>query len=142
MKDPNQMTTDELLAELFGQPVYVTNLADETDFPIPEGMSPTVWEPAGAHIGFLDRIFLKGDKRTAKEQMNDRYAHGGGFYTNDDWATKFRVLRSGAIKYPGDQALYPVATTKLDSGETVIVYDGAFVRIVQEDGSYVITRMD
>jgi len=140
-------TIDELLAEAFGDNFTRVQLATREDFPVPEGMSETKWtasdgSDASDRVGFLGLIFLHGDPRPAVDQINDRYAHVPGFYTNDDWAKNFKLLPNGNLKYPGDEPFEPVGFTTLDSGEVVTIYDGAFVRITQPNGSYVITRMD
>lgn len=152
-KLPEHMTDDELLAELGFDFIHHTL---EPDFPKVEGTEPTVWtKPDGTQatsgaygdIGFLDQIFLKGDARTAAEQINDRYAHGGGYFParHDGW-----LVKNGgeAIVYPvpedegGDEVYNAIATTTLDNGQKVTLYPSGWVLIMETNGEWNLTRMD
>jgi hypothetical protein len=91
-------------------------------------------------LGFIPDFILEMDPRPAREQINDRYAHGGGWHPfgKGEWVYD---PASGSIKYPGDPAYLPVAKGQLRD-ETILVYKHAWVCIVQKDGSFEVSRMD
>lgn len=97
-------------------------------------------------LGLLPMIFDRNDKRPAKEQVNDRYAHGGGYRPIDGF--KFivgdnSVGRATSIKYPGDPALEGFAFMELNDAEMVMVFPMGLVLILNRDNqSYVVIRMD
>lgn len=77
------------------------------------------------------------DPRPAAEQIDDNYAHGGG------WSPfkGFTVLEDGSIQYPGDPAHPILAETRLRD-EIIRFYDSSWLMIMQPDGSYEISRID
>jgi hypothetical protein len=90
------------------------------------------------HLGFLDLIFDDGDPRPAREQVEDRYAHGGGWDPLPGWIVD---PASGFAQFPGDPPTKPVAMTRLRD-EKILLYPHSWVCIVQADGSYEMARMD
>jgi hypothetical protein len=88
-------------------------------------------------LGLIPEFFDEADPRPAREQAHERYAHGGGWHT----FAGFEMLESGALKYPGDPALQLIARARLRD-EHIQVYEGAWVAIVQPDGSFEVSRMD
>ena len=89
-------------------------------------------------IGYLPLIFDINDKRPAKEQANDRYAHGGGWQP----FKKFKVSEDlKSIQYPGDEPLMALAWAELND-ETITVFQYSWVMVTQKDGTYEIARMD
>lgn len=87
---------------------------------------------------FLVDIFDEGDPRPAREQAQERYAHGGGWCPMDGFK-----LRGGKLCYPGDPPFNEHSRTVLPlTGETVVLFDVGFVAIVQKDRSYEVARMD
>lgn len=92
------------------------------------------------HLGFLPMILRADDPRPAREQIEERYAHGGGYHPYPDGAWTFS---GNSMKFPGDPPLLPLASLALPlSHEELFVYDHALVRIQQADGSSRVTRMD
>lgn len=143
------MPDKTLWHELFGDDAVVHSFhpTDEDRAAIPAGMQETDWYLANVRVptkvqdgavGFLSLIFLKGDPRPAKEQIEERYAHGGGYRPHPG----FIVSAAGSLLiYPGDpeegeenEVYQAIAWTKLDSGELVILYDGSWVRIWDGNG--------
>jgi len=91
-------------------------------------------------LGFLPVIFDAKDPRSAKEQAEDRYAHGGGWHSFKGF--DFDAL-DASITYPGDPPKHPLATAHLPlSDELVVIYEESWVAILQRDGSIDICRMD
>lgn len=89
-------------------------------------------------LGYLPQIILHSDPRPVKEQVRERYAHGGGWHPFEGFVFSPEKL---TIKYPGDPAYKALARTEVNE-ETVIVYPHAWVLVLQKDGSYEISRMD
>lgn len=88
-------------------------------------------------LGFLPGMLSEKDERSAKEQFQDTYRHGGGWSPLKGW----RMLNNGDIIYPGDPPLALLAEVKLRK-ETIRLYEHAWVMILQEDGSFELSRMD
>jgi hypothetical protein len=103
--------------------------------------------PGGVEmIGFIPSFLDLNDPRSAKEQFNERYAHGGGwdpFQTGniaDEPGRKF-IVKANSLDYPGDPPMRIIAEAKLRD-EVIRVYDCAWVAIIQPNGDYEICRMD
>jgi hypothetical protein len=78
------------------------------------------------------------DPRSARDQLDAHYRHGGGWNP-----FKGHTLnRDNTLSYPGDQSMRPVAMTMLHDTELVIVYECAWVAIIQEDRTFEVCRMD
>jgi hypothetical protein len=88
-------------------------------------------------VGIIPLWLDAEDPRPAREQLDEHYAHGGGWQPFEG----FKLQRNHAIKYPGDPALQPLALMRLRD-EMIAVYRHAWVMILQKDGSYEICRMD
>lgn len=88
-------------------------------------------------LGMLDIMLWTSDPRPAKEQLNERYAHGGGWRPLSGW----KLGKNDKIKYPGDPALTPVAHARLRD-ELVVLYPHGWVAIIQPDRSFEVSRMD
>lgn len=109
-------------------------------------MSPAYWyildptfPPDG--LGHLPEILLpqEQDARPIKEQLAERYAHGGGY--NPIEGTTFDRM-TGILSFPGDPPYKPSAMFR-HGYETVIFYrQGELLAIIQLDGSYEVTRVN
>ena len=90
-------------------------------------------------LGFLPDILTNEDPRSVKEQLEDRYAHGGGWRSIP--GMKFNP-KTWVMRFPGDSPFKPAAFTKIGS-EMVIFYPNcSLLAIVQPDGTYEVTRVD
>lgn len=92
-------------------------------------------------VGFVLFMLNDDNPKSAQEQLDDGYQHGGGF-------TPFKghtlhLNESGySLSYPGDDdPTLEVSRTKLRD-ETIVMFEHAWVAIIQPDGTYVIARMD
>ena len=94
-----------------------------------------IWTNARA-AGGIPSFLNVHDTRPARVQFNENYAHGGGWCSFPGF-----VRTENAIQYPGDPPREEIARAKLRD-ETIIIYQGAWVAIVQPDGSFDIARMD
>lgn len=88
-------------------------------------------------LGYIPMFLDVKDPRSAKEQLHESYEHGGGWRPFKG----FKVLPNGNISYAGDPPLQLIAEVTIRK-ETVRIYQNAWVMIMQEDGSYEISKMD
>jgi hypothetical protein len=92
---------------------------------------------ASDFLGFIPQFLSERDPRPAKEQINERYAHGGGWFPFEG----FKMNEDRSIQYPGDSS-YPLVAEARLRDETILVYPHAWVAIMQKDGTFEISRMD
>lgn len=90
------------------------------------------------YLGLLPEIIRADDPRPVHEQIERGYAHGGGYSPLGGWTL---ASENNNIQYPGDEPLVPRASL-LVRDELVLVYDYAFVAIIQMNGDFAVTRMD
>jgi hypothetical protein len=89
-------------------------------------------------LGFLPSFFSEDDPRTAAEQLNEAYIHGGGYMPMKGWKNpKGRI-----IEYPGDKPLYPSAIALLRDETLVFYAEGSWLGIFQPNGNFAVTRVD
>ena len=87
-------------------------------------------------LGYLPDMLSEDDPRSAREQLDANYRHGGG------WSPfKGFTMTPTGLKYPGDPPQRLLAETTLRD-ETIRFYDCSWVAVVAPDGSYEIARMD
>lgn len=89
------------------------------------------------HLGFLPGFLSEDDSRSASEQINENYAHGGGWSPLPGW----KLLGDYRIQYPGDPVLEPLAKAKLRD-EVIVFYDHDILGIFGPDGSFQASRVD
>lgn len=89
------------------------------------------------HIGMIPEWLSESDPRPAKEQLHSAYGHGGGWQPFNG----FRLEADNSLTYPGDPAQYPIAEMHLRD-ELVLMYNHAWVAIIQPDRSFEVCRMD
>ena len=89
--------------------------------------------------GLIPYFLDENDPRSAVEQFNERYAHGGGWRPMEGWS---RNEETCEIIYPGDSPLPQIAVTELHRREFITIHPHAWVCIMQLDGSFEVARMD
>jgi len=89
------------------------------------------------HLGLLPDFLQDWDMRPAKEQINQRYAHGEGWSPMNG----FSMGSYYVLYYKGDAPLKPLARLVFRS-ELILFYNHAWLAIVQKDGSYEVSRVD
>ncbi len=91
------------------------------------------------HLGILPFFLFEADSRPAREQIDERYQHGGG------WRPSSAKLKPTDDKmhltYPGDEPFFAIAETKLRD-EHIIFYDCSWLAIYQPDGTFEVSRVD
>jgi hypothetical protein len=105
---------------------------------------PTLWaeqvEKGLEYCGFIPGFLDANDPRPAREQLHANYAHGGGWHPFEGFTFNEKEM---TLEYPGDPAMRPFACCYLPlTDETVIVFEHAWVAIVQGDNKVEIARMD
>lgn len=90
-----------------------------------------------SHVGDIPLWLSEADPRRASEQLNGWYGHGGGWNP----FRGFELREDNSIKYPGDPAHPPIAEMRLRD-ELILVYESAWVAVIQKDRSFEICRMD
>lgn len=95
-------------------------------------------------LGLIPSFLSEHDPRPVKEQINEGYAHGGGWSKFDGFDIKgFDPVdpMKTSIRYPGDPPFQCIAWVALRN-EVVLVFGYSWVAIVQENGDYEIARLD
>jgi hypothetical protein len=88
-------------------------------------------------LGYITDFLSDDDPRTAREQIDANYRHGGGFRP----FTGMTMLPNGNMQYPGDPDYLLLFETKLRD-EIIRFYMHEWLAIIQPDGSFVVCRMD
>ena len=88
-------------------------------------------------VGDIPIFLNEDDGRCAREQFNERYAHGGGWRPMRGWA----MYENFYIQYEDESPLEPWAMMRLHN-ETILVYDHSWVAIIQPDQAFEVSRMD
>lgn len=89
------------------------------------------------HLGLIPSFLDENDERSAVQQFDANYQHGGGWMPMQ----KFELLKDDVLKYPGDEPLEPFAMMMFRK-ERIMMYPHAIVAVIQEDGSFEVARMD
>lgn len=93
-------------------------------------------------VGYIPQFFDDEDERSAKEQVNASYAYGGGFRPFKGFTlSNEQNVGEAALLYEGDPPMREISRTKLRD-ELIILFDHAWLAIVQPDGSYEVARID
>lgn len=108
-------------------------------------MTRVKWQPHDfGTIGLLGDMLDDADPRSAREQFDANYQHGGGWNPFN----KFDMLEGQRLRYNGPREEYepeevysPVARAQLRD-EHIILYEHGWVAIIQPDGTFEVARMD
>lgn len=87
-------------------------------------------------LGFIPSFLSESDPRDAVTQLNEAYAHGGGWRDFHGFTMTERM----GLKYPGDPELLPIALTWLRD-EEILVYPHAWVAVASGE-TFRVARMD
>lgn len=88
-------------------------------------------------LGYIPGWLSEADPRPAAEQLNEHYAHGGGWQPFHG----FTLGEGNILQYPGDPPIKPLAFARLRD-EAILFYPYSWVAIVQPDLSFEVCRMD
>lgn len=112
--------------------------------------TPTRYSPPGidlsfgwqSNIGLIPSFFSDLDPRPAKEQINERYAFGGGWHPFPSFVVVDPADPLVLQGHPEDPPLYAIAEAKLRD-ETIRLYEpGSWLAIFQPDGTFEVSRCD
>lgn len=94
-----------------------------------------------AVIGYLPNIILNEvyDSRPVVDQVNDRYAHGGGWHAFQGFKWN-RITRT--LRYPNDPPMHAVARFEASEKETVYVFDHGWTLIDRGLDDWEVARLD
>jgi len=103
-------------------------------------------------LGLIPAFIMADDPTPVAEQVDANYQHGGGWRPLSGWKMdEDYVLTYGKQEpdedgLPPDPPLKPLFQAEHDRGggvmEKVFFYDSAWVNVVQEDGTFEVSRMD
>lgn len=99
-------------------------------------MNWIIFDP-NCDLGFLPGLISENDPRPVKEQLEDTYAHGGGWNPMPGW----RMDEDHTLRYPGDPAMRPLAMTYIRD-ELILFYPHAFLCIMKPDKTFEVSRVD
>lgn len=93
-------------------------------------------------LGMLPLIVLDTDPRPVREQVAQRYSNGGGWRPYKGFKTGIGMDNRMTLSYPGDPPQQLIAECLHSNGETIRLFESAWVMVTQRDGSYEVSRMD
>jgi hypothetical protein len=94
--------------------------------------------------GLLNTMLETDDPRPAAEQFDERYAHGGGWsaFGGDKWKLDYSATTDVVTLTYDDDEDYPELARAQLRDETVILFEGSWVAIIQDDDTFEVARMD
>lgn len=90
-------------------------------------------------LGLIPSFLDDADDRSARQQLDANYGHGGGWRPMQGFT--LRGNGNASLHYKGDPPLEWIAVTNLRD-EVIHVFRYSWVMITQPNGSYEIARMD
>lgn len=94
-------------------------------------------------VGFLPQFLDDESDWRARKQIDEAYAHGGGWRDFKGFTLHNPRSQRPKLTYPGDPPTEAVAYWKLPlTDELVILFDHAWVAVVAADDSFEIARID
>lgn len=87
-------------------------------------------------LGWLPCFLDPNDPRSAREQLDEGYAHGGGWRPRPGWR-----MCGTELCYEDDKSLQLLASFALRH-ERILLFEHAWVAIVQPDGTFECCRMN
>ena len=91
-------------------------------------------------VGFIPQFISEHDERPAKEQINEAYAHGGGWHSFKG----FELIYKGdhlELQYPDDPPMQELSRAEFRD-ELLVFFESSWLAIIQKDGSFDVARLD
>lgn len=92
-------------------------------------------------VGFIPHFLDGSDSRSAIEQIDTAYQHGGGW---SDFKG-FQLAGGGDdpyfLTYPGDPAMRELSRATMRD-EVLVFFQCSWLAVIQPDGSYRVARLD
>jgi len=93
-------------------------------------------------VGFIPSFLNEADPRPAKEQINEAYAHGGGWNSFNGFGLGIDSRSElYTLEYEGDPPTHELSRATFRD-ETLVFFEHSWFAIIQKDGSYDIARLD
>ena len=92
-------------------------------------------------MGAIPHFLHPDDPRPAREQFAANYSFGGWSPMRGWKLTNVETVGGARACYPGDPPMRELSRGSLND-ETIIMFQSAWVAVVQPDGSFEISRMD
>ena len=91
--------------------------------------------------GYIPDFLSVHDPRPAVEQLNENYAHGGGWHPFKGFMLVKLSREQYGLAYPDDPPMREMSRGVLRD-ETIVLFESSWVAVIQKDGSYEVARMD
>jgi hypothetical protein len=90
-------------------------------------------------LGIIPTLLSPWDERSMLEQLHEGYRHGGGWFPFEGFSVQ---QRDGmyVLQYPGDPPYKERARITMN-GETLCVFDSAWVLVIDKGGKQHVARM-
>lgn len=92
--------------------------------------------------GFIPQFLDENNPRSAVEQIDTAYQHGGGWRDFKGFELVFGY--DGApysLRYPGDPPMRELSRATLRK-EKLVLFDCSWLAVIQADGSFRVARLD
>ena len=83
----------------------------------------------------------ENDPRPLVEQLNESYAHGGGWRSFTGFTLHKNGMGNYALTYPGDPQMREMARAPFRN-QLVVLFESAWVGIIENDELVDVSRMD
>ncbi|HEX3522788.1 MAG TPA: hypothetical protein VHT52_11960 [Stellaceae bacterium] len=101
-------------------------------------MGLLIYALPGVNLGMLPDMLDENDPRSARDQLDANYRHGGGWQPFHGFSFDHE---NQTLHYPGDPPMHALAAMHIRE-EMVVLFECDWVMILQRDASYEIARMD
>ena len=91
--------------------------------------------------GFIPQWLSKDDPRSAVEQIDAAYQHGGGWHDFEGFKLTDGGDRPYYLRYPGDPLTRELSRATLRD-ETLVLFEHSWFAVIQADGSFRVARLD
>ena len=92
-------------------------------------------------VGLIPTFLSEHDPRSAAEQIDENYQHGGGWRHFEGFELIGEKGDKYSIVYAGDPPMYELSRATLRD-ETLVFFQTSWMAIIQKDGSFEISRID
>ena len=92
---------------------------------------------------YLPMIFNEGDPRTAQEQANHRYDHGGGWnsFNGRGFELKGTADKGFQLAFPGDPHMRELSRTQFHE-QLLVLFECSWMAIIEDGKMIDVARID
>lgn len=95
--------------------------------------------------GYLPLLLDPRDPRSPQEQLNETYAHGGGWNSFEGFTLQRNVGGDGreyfSLHFPGDPPMREISRAQLRD-KTIVLFQYSWLAVIEADGTYDVARVD